>query len=179
MVQSSQSTVCSSYSEDSISVKKEKAGSLDHANDVLSLLSNEQMSPLRSQLQTKWEDISQRTKRYYKRKADEGINHVLEIIAPGQSNSLKMSKLSVVSEEQTDAELISTVVQIIDNTDNNTLKIQLVGLLAGKYSKKELLKYMPDLTRYQYYKAKHLDVESSGLTLKSKETLPREKMDKA
>ena len=81
----SQSTQCSAYSEESDSAQRAKSGGLDHANHVLAVLSNERMSPLRSQLQKHWEDVADRTKRYYKRKAEEGINHVLEIIAPVQS----------------------------------------------------------------------------------------------
>ena len=52
----SQSTQCSAYSEESDSAQRAKSGGLDHANHVLAVLSNERMSPLRSQLQKHWED---------------------------------------------------------------------------------------------------------------------------
>lgn len=174
----SQSTQCSAYSEESDSAQRAKSGGLDHANHVLAVLSNERMSPLRSQLQKHWEDVADRTKRYYKRKAEEGINHVLEIIAPGQTKELKISKFAVETDAQSDKDLLSTIIKMIDNTDNNALKIQLLGLLTLQYSNPELQKLMPDLTSYKFYKAKKLNIAATGMSLKPKENLPREKLDK-
>lgn len=55
---------------------------------------------------------------------------------------------------------------MIDNTDNNALKIQLLGLLTPQYSNPELQKLMPDLTSYEFYKAKKLNIAATGMSLK-------------
>lgn len=63
----------------------EITGTLTHANDVVSLISNGQFSPLRGQLHTSLSKVKPSNLRYYKRKAEESTDALLNLLAPGQS----------------------------------------------------------------------------------------------
>jgi hypothetical protein len=80
------------------SAKQEKSGGLENVNHLLDVLSNSKMS----QMRLKWENLAERSKRYYKRKADEGIHCVLEFIAPGHAQQLNISKMQSQVETTTD-----------------------------------------------------------------------------
>lgn len=66
----------------------ETKGTLTHANYVVSLLSNGQFSPLRGQLHTSISKAKPSTLRYFKRKAEESADALLNLFAPGQSKKI-------------------------------------------------------------------------------------------
>ena len=62
-----------------------KSKTADPLNDYLRTRG---ISPIRSRLQRPWEEASQRTRRYYVRKAGQGLSALLQDIAPSDSGSL-------------------------------------------------------------------------------------------
>ena len=51
------------------------------------------ISPVRSSLTTPWNDASERTRRYYIKKASEAVAASLEVMAPGESVEMLWSTL--------------------------------------------------------------------------------------
>ena len=151
---------------------------LSEVNECLTLISNNCLSPLRSQLKTKWSNASDSTKRYYKRKTEEVISHVCELIAPGQSEELQQAKLSSnISTGLPEEELILTISKMYLETENNVLRSQLLAVLSKKYPKSDIDRYIPNISNYKYYQSKKLDIETTGLTDKAKEKHTRQRMN--
>lgn len=65
-------------------------GTLTNANNAVSLLSNGKFSTLRGKLHTSISKAKPSTLRYYKRKAEESTDALLNLFAPGQSKELKL-----------------------------------------------------------------------------------------
>ena len=65
--------------------REPKSKTTDPLNDYLR---TREISPIRSRLQRPWEEASERTRRYYVRKAGQGLSIVLQAIAPIDSGSL-------------------------------------------------------------------------------------------
>ena len=55
------------------------------------------LSPLRSVLRKNISDVKESTKRYYKRKANESIDSLLDLIAPKQGQDLKEEVIPTLS----------------------------------------------------------------------------------
>ena len=77
-------------------------------------------SPLRSQLKTDILKAKPSTVRYYKRKAEDCVDSLLDMIAPCQSNVSKKDLLLMSdSEEQQDSNLIDNLSKLyLETTDN-------------------------------------------------------------
>ena len=56
--------------------------------EMNSFLHSRDVSPVRSPCRTSWSDTSDRTKRFYGRKAREGVTAVIEEIAPNDAGAL-------------------------------------------------------------------------------------------
>lgn len=67
----------------------EIGSTLQKANDIIQVVTGGNVSPLRGQLHTDIFKASDSARRYYKRKAEESIDSLLNIIAPGHSEKLK------------------------------------------------------------------------------------------
>ena len=65
--------------------REPKSKTTDPLNDYLR---TREISPIRSRLQRPWEEASERTRRYYVRKAGQGLPTLLQDIAPSDSGSL-------------------------------------------------------------------------------------------
>ena len=65
--------------------REPKSKTIDPLNDYLRTRG---ISPIRSRLQRPWEEASKRTRRYYVRKAGQGLTTLLQDIAPSDSGSL-------------------------------------------------------------------------------------------
>ena len=121
---------------------------LEVANEVIDLASRGKSSPLRGQLRTNIDEAKLSTIRYYKRKAEESVDSVLNLIAPGQSQELKKLIMPemITSKTPTESDLTNSVLKLYEETTNSNLKSQILSVIARKMTKRELLKHIPDLT---------------------------------
>ncbi|CAC5406322.1 unnamed protein product [Mytilus coruscus] len=114
--------------------------------NVSSILRKGSISPLKSQLKTPIDEASSRTVRIYKRKAVQGIDTLIECIAPGQSNKLfKHITSHGRNNEDTDSQLTRMIVRLYNGSDKNDVKLQLLSMIANKYSKSQLQNLIPGL----------------------------------
>lgn len=103
---------------------------LDQANATLKIL-NCKSSPLRGQLLSDISSLKDGTIRYYKRKADESVDYVLNIIAPGQSKELKKLIMSEPTKPPTDDELTDTISKLYEETADNKLQTQILSIVSN------------------------------------------------
>ncbi|CAG2239647.1 unnamed protein product [Mytilus edulis] len=156
--------------------------SIESLNEALQILGKGSISPLKSQLKTPIEDASSRTVRLYKRKAVQGIDALIECIAPGQSSKLFKHITSQVSNnEDTDSQLTQMIVKLYNSSDKNNEKLQLLSMIANKYSKTQLQNLIPGLTVWRIDQARrHFQFYSNGpgsFSVDAKEKLHRLRMD--
>ena len=75
--------------EKSFDIKQRKKLHPDTRRDHLNAyLCSRDISPVHSQLQLSWQDTSDRTKRYYVRKAGQGLSALVQDLAPADAGSL-------------------------------------------------------------------------------------------
>lgn len=119
-------------------------------------LSSRDVSPIRSTLSTPWEILSDRTKRFYVRKAQQVAHVCLEEIAPGESAKL-FSHLQKKFESSSDIDipLLEALSECYANADNWSSRRQILSIMADKVSFKDLLRWIPSLTKYRYDIARH------------------------
>ena len=124
------------------------------------------VSPIRSQLQTPWEKASERTKRYYTRKAGQGVAAVLQDI----TDHVRQAPCSAHCVPQTWCPARSPVMKILMTTLDVTLmealvecyhasgtwetRRQILSIMADKVRYRALLRYIPGLTKYRFTEAK-------------------------
>ncbi|CAG2218847.1 unnamed protein product [Mytilus edulis] len=151
---------------------------LEVANEVIDLASRGKSSPLRGQLRTNIDEAKLSTIRYYKRKAEESVDSVLNLIAPGQSQELKKLIMPemITSKTPTESDLTNSVLKLYEETTNSNLKSQILSVIARKMTKQELLRHIPDLTVYKIDQARLLSV-TQGITIPEKVKQPRSRMD--
>ena len=105
---------------------------------------------------TPWDEASARTKRLHTRRARQVIDACLEEIAPQEKHNL----LRIVCESQNTSEnidpiLLEALVECYSNADHWGTRRQILSIIAGKVSFKDLQVWIPDLTRYRYNIARH------------------------
>lgn len=105
---------------------------------------------------TPWDEASARTKRLHTRRARQVIDACLEEIAPQEKHNL----LRIVCESQNTSEnidpiLLEALVECYSNADHWGTRRQILSIIAGKVSFKDLQVCIPDLTRYRYNIARH------------------------
>ena len=124
----------------------------DHLN---AYLCSRDISPVRSQLQLSWQDASDRTKRYYVRKAGQGLSALVQDIAPAAAGSLyKAVCSSKVVEHTLGLAKEDNVTNIVDETMMNALaecyraaddswetRRQILSILADKLTLNQSLFY--------------------------------------
>ncbi|CAC5399965.1 unnamed protein product [Mytilus coruscus] len=143
---SSQTTVASNWSKDERSQK-------DTFNWAMEMMSHGQYSPLKSQASLNIEDLQYSTKMYYKRQARLAFEIVCESIAPSQGVELmtqvyQSMKLKTIETKQKDA-VTETIISAYKKAEDYTTKVQILSLIAEKYSKSELLTFIEGLTIYK------------------------------
>ena len=123
------------------------------------------VSPIRSQLDTTWEEASERTKRYYTRKAGHGVSAVVQDIAPNETGALYKALCSstfvnrLSSDEDSDANsvdetLMEAFAQCYQAASNWETRRQILSIMADKVRYSTLLRYLPGFTRYRFTEAK-------------------------
>ena len=124
------------------------------------------VSPVRSRLQTSWEKASGRTKRYYTRKASQGVAALLQDMTPHESGSLFSALCSsdalrrqLSDEEDSDQDNMDvTLMEALDEcyqaASRWETRRQILSIMADKVRYKRLLKFIPGLTKYRFTEAK-------------------------
>ncbi|CAG2186471.1 unnamed protein product [Mytilus edulis] len=156
---------------------------LSEINQALSTIGRGSISPLKFQLSKPLDDVKESTLRYIKRKATESIDVLLESIAPGQSSDLKKLIFSEgiknLNEPEQDSELTKLILTLFNDTNNNTVKYQLLSMIAEKYTKRELQNMIPGLTVYKIDQARqYASLHGPGSTMNEKaEKFHRSRME--
>lgn len=142
------------------------------------------VSPVRSQLQSDFQEISSRTSRYYNRKALQAVDAVLDAIAPGQSTQLIQQLVERYAKQNTNVDvpentLLSRLVKLYDEADSWYTRQQILSTFVSSYSKTDLLRIIPGLTKWRIDEArKHAALAGPGRAVELP-TIHRCRMDPA
>ena len=167
--------------EDSGDVKNPQNSTLETLNKYLV---SRDVSPVRSQLHIQWERASERTKRYYTRKAGQGVAAVVKDIAPNETGPLYRTLCSsdalhkqLSSDEDSEADVDETLMEALGEcyqaASHWGTRRQILSIMADKVRYSKLLRYIPGLTRYRFTEAKrHCLTNGRGAPVQS-ERSPR------
>jgi len=139
---------------------------LFHLNNFLARTDG-RISPIRSQLNTEVTQLSPTSTRYYKRKAIQSVDVVLDAIAPGNSNWLLnqiSNKARTNTETLVEADtLLSKLTSLYEETESWYTRQQILSIFVDDFSKTELLKMIPGLTKWRIDEArKHASEHKPG-----------------
>lgn len=122
------------------------------------------VSPVRSQLQTSWEKTSGRTKRYYTRKASQGVAALVQDMTPHEtgplfralcsSDALRRQLSDEDNMDNMDVTLMEALAECYQATSRWETRRQILSIMADKLRYKTLLKFIPGLTKYRFTEAK-------------------------
>lgn len=165
--QSSQST--GSLQEQEISIwldeKEEQNNKRNTLNIAFSSLSDGRVSPLQSTLNTEWEDISVTQQKYYLRKAKELFQSTLSVITPGQEeqiwkalrqdpNLVENEDTSKIKHFDIESELMDTLIKAHNEAQSWQTKRQILSLFANDFSRTELQRILPGLSKWRIDQAR-------------------------
>jgi len=117
-------------------------------------------------MNTPWENASDRTKRYYMRKARQSVTAVIDEIAPcavgpiwkSLSSSNAMREQYSISGDENDEDLDSVLLDGLAECYNAAgswdSRRQILSIMADKVNFNTLKQWIPNLTRYRYTEAK-------------------------
>ena len=144
--------------------REPKSETIDPLNDYLR---TREISPIRSRLQRPWEEASERTRRYFVRKAGQGLPTLLQDIAPSDSGSLFkpvyssgviQRTLQCNGEEATSSSVDKTVMSALAEcyraADNWETRRQILSIMAIKSTLNQLRHWIPDLSQYRFTEAR-------------------------
>ena len=139
------------------------------------------ISPIRSQLGTDVEQISSRTSRYYRHKAVQAVETVLEAIAPGNSKWLFQQVIegysSLAAENLPEQGLLATLIQLYEEASSWHTRQPTLSIFARDYSKTELLALVPSLTKWRVDEARRHAFHSGPGRVIEPPTLQRNRLD--
>lgn len=148
-------------------------------NETIEHMSSGNISPIKSTLRTDLETAGRTTRWYYKRKAEESIEALLETIAPGQGlELLKLTKFFKGSDNEycEDENSLTNLASIYENAETWQTKRQILSIMTDKASKQELMNIIPGLTKWRIDEArKHSKEKGSGMPVGDKK-LTRERL---
>ena len=132
---------------------------LQSLNNFLRRTSHRSISPVRSQCKSDVLTISASTQRYYRRKAEQVVDVVLDAIAPGNSTWLfeqVCSRHEIIQGVSNAGEgtLVSRLVMCYEEVGSWYNRQQILSLFASDYSKTELLHMIPGLTKWRIDEAR-------------------------
>lgn len=148
---------------------------LSTLNTFLRAVHGRDVSPLRSQCSLSVSDMAGSTVRYYKRKALESCEAVLQCIAPGQSNAL----LDLIKKDDTqpplssshDSELVNRLVILFEESSSWSTKREILSLFVQDYTKAQLMTMIPGLSKWRIDEArKHAALVGPGRPIELPET---------
>lgn len=117
------------------------------------------VSPVRSQCQCDVLTMSSRTQRYYRKKAEQAIEGVLESIAPGNASWLYHQVMQrrirlQATEGIVEDTLVARLVILYEEAANWYTRQQILSLFVNDYSKSELLALIPGLSKWRIDEAR-------------------------
>ena len=144
-------------------------------------------SPIRSQLSITWQNASERSKRYYIRKAGQAATAAVQDIAPDDSAFLFFQEVSssrVVrstlcidkdsdSHSMLDETLMDALTECYHAADSWATRRQILSVMADKVSLKQVQQWIPDLTRHRFTEAKRHCLLHERRAPVQQDTLPR------
>ena len=156
---------------------------LQQLNSYLLKSTNGQISPVRSQCKSDVMTISSSTLRYFRKKAEEAVDTVLDAIAPGNSSWLlkqvftkHQTGLSVFAASEEDS-LVSRLMTLYNKASSWYTQQQILSLFASDYTKTELLELMPGLTKFRIDKARRHAFQNNPGELIQPPTFTRLRLD--
>ena len=139
---------------------------IDKSRSTLNkFLISRDLSPIRSSLQIPWSEASERTKRYYVKKAGETVAASLEVIAGEDSgilchNLVSSKAISQRFPSEADGEknvasaLLEPLTECCNSATQWETRRQILSIMADKISFESLQRYIPNLTPYRFKIAK-------------------------
>lgn len=156
---------------------------LQHLNSYLLKSTDGRVSPVRSQCKSDIMTISSSTQRYYRKKAEQAVDTVLNAIAPENSSWLlqqvftKYQSGRAVSAASEEDSLVSRLVTLYNETSHWYTQQQILSLFACDYTKTELLQLVPGLTKFRIDEArKHVFQTKPGHPIEPA-TITRTRLD--
>ena len=143
------------------------------------------VSPIRSRLNVPWENASERTKRYYLRKAGQAVTAVVYDIAPNNGPELfqelracnisqnELTDKATFSDCNVDTTLMEALVECYVAANGWETRRQILSIMADKMPFKQLKQWIPDLTKHTFTEAKrHCLIKGRGVPVQPV-TVPR------
>ena len=131
---------------------------LQYLNNFLQNSANGGVSPVRSQLCTDVSNLSPSSSRYYKRKAVQAVETVLEAIAPEQSTWLFCRVVEKYSRgtdrNMPDNQPLARLVKLYEEANSWYTRQQILSIFVCDYPKSELLTLIPGLTKWRIDEAR-------------------------
>ncbi|XP_073238611.1 uncharacterized protein [Porites lutea] len=132
---------------------------LYYLNNFLRMATEGRVSPVRSQCQCDVLTMSSRTQRYYRKKAEQAIEGVLESIAPGNASWLYHQVMQrrirlQAAEGIVEDTLAARLVILYEEAANWYTRQQILSLFVNDYSKSELLALIPGLSKWRIDEAR-------------------------
>ena len=151
---------------------------IDKSRSTLNkFLISRDISPIRSSLQIPWSEASERTKRYYVKKAGETVAASLEVIAGEDSGNLWHTLVpskeiserfpsEADGEKNVDSALLESLTECYNSATQWETRRQILSIMVDKISFKSLQRYIPNLTPYRFKIAKqHMLIHGRGSPL--------------
>ena len=135
----------------------------DVLNTAIAEICQGQRSPVRSTMNTDWDEVSQRQKDYYIKKAKDGIAAVFEAISPGQEAHLwdaVTASSSPFSDEPNpkkklwDHPTLQSLIHAYNESLNSQTRKQILSVFADDYKIKELQDMIPGLSEWRIKQAR-------------------------
>ena len=129
--------------------------------------------------------ISSSTQRYYRKKAEQTVDTVLDAIAPGNSSWLlqqvftKYQSGRAVSATAEEDSLVSRLVTLYNEASSWYTQQQILSLFASDYSKTELLQLVPGLTKFRIDEARKHAFQTKPGQLIEPPTITRTRLNPA
>ena len=170
--QSSQSTLPEKEISIWLDEKEEQHVKRQTLNDTVSTLTDGRVSPLLSTLNTEWDDISSTQQKYYTRKAREIVAATLSVVSPGQEEALweSLRREPILENEGTSAkkrkyfdvksDLIDGLIEAHNQAQSWQTKRQILSLFANDFSRLELQKMIPGLSKWRIDQARNHATET-------------------
>ena len=140
-------------------------------NDALENLTSGRFSPILSNLNASWDDISSTQQKYYTRKARGAVAAMLSVISPGQEKYLWkciQNDSDLIERDRGEqliqrkafrhahTGLIDVLIKAYDQAESWQTKRQILSLFANEFSRRELQTLIPGLTKWRIDQARQL-----------------------
>ena len=159
-----------------------KGQHLASLNNLIEKVYGRDVSPVRAQLHSPIEEISESTARYYKRKSVQSCIVALECIAPGQSGALfelVSSQQNTNSVDSTESDIVNKLISLYKDTTARVTRLEILSIFVQDYSKSQLKEMLPGLTKWRIDEArKHAALYGPGMPKEVPQTY-RTRMDPA